>query len=73
LLSRAVRELQVFIRKGVVIHYVVLFTALGLLPLLLRLAALGSNLTWIFSLYFSYRFFRQQLPNVGTAESSEAA
>src|SRR5262245_9072573 len=73
LLSRAVRELQVFIRKGVVIHYVVLFTALGLLPLLLRLAALGSNLTWIFSLYFSYRFFRQQLPSVGTAESSEAA
>jgi phosphatidylglycerophosphate synthase len=73
LLSRAVRELQVFIRKGVVIHYVVLFTALGLLPLLLRLAAFGSNLTWIFSLYFSYRFFRQQLPNVGTAESSEAA
>jgi phosphatidylglycerophosphate synthase len=73
LLSRAVRELQVFIRKGVVIHYVVLFTALGLLPLLLRLAALGSNLTWILSLYFSYRFFRQHVPNVGTAESSEAA
>lgn len=73
LLSRAVRELQVFIRKGVVIHYVVLFTALGLLPLLLRLAALGSNLTWIFSLYFSFRFFRQQVPSVGTAESSEAA
>jgi hypothetical protein len=57
----------------VVIHYVVLFAALGLLPLLLRLAALGSNLTWILSLYFSYRFFRQQVPNVGTAESSEAA
>jgi phosphatidylglycerophosphate synthase len=73
LVSRAVRELQVFIRKGVVIHYVVLFAALGLLPLLLRLAALGSNLTWILSLYFSYRFFRQQVPNVGTAESSEAA
>jgi phosphatidylglycerophosphate synthase len=73
LVSRAVRELQVFIRKGVVIHYVVLFTALGLLPLLLRLAALGSNLTWILSLYFSYRFFRQPAPNIGNAESSEAA
>lgn len=73
LVSRAVRELQVFIRKGVVIHYVVLFTALGLLPLLLRLAALGSNLTWILSLYFSYRFFRQRVPDVGNAESSEAA
>src|SRR5262245_42406250 len=73
LISRAVRELQMFIRKGVVIHYVLLFTALGLLPLLLRLAALGSNLTWILSLYFSYRFFRQSVPNVGTAESSEAA
>ena len=73
LVSRAVRELQMFIRKGVVIHYVVLFTALGLLPLLLRLAAFGSTLTWIFSLYFSYRFFRQQVPNIGNAESSEAA
>ena len=71
--SRAVRELQMFIRKGVVIHYVVLFTALGLLPLLLRLAALGSNLTWVLSLYFSYRFFRQQVPGVGNAEGQEAA
>jgi len=73
LVSRAVRELQFLIRKGVVIHYVVLFTAFGLLPLLLRLAALGSNLTWILSLYFSYRFFRQQVASVGNAESSEAA
>jgi phosphatidylglycerophosphate synthase len=73
LVSRAARELQVFIRKGVVIHYVVLFTALGLLPLLLRLAALGSNLTWILSVYFSYRFFQQQAHNVGNAEGSEAA
>jgi len=72
-ISRTVRELQVFIRKGVVIHYVVLFTALGLLPVLLRLAAFGSNLTWILSLYFSFRFFRQQVPGTGTAKSSEAA
>jgi phosphatidylglycerophosphate synthase len=73
LVSRTVRELQMFIRKGVVIHYVVLFTALGLLPLLLRLAALGSTLTWTLSLYFSYRFFRQQTPEMGAAESPEAA
>jgi len=73
LVSRAVRELQVFIRKGVVIHYVLLFTALGLLPLLLRVAAFASNVTWILALYFSYRFFRQPAPNIGNAESSEAA
>jgi phosphatidylglycerophosphate synthase len=72
-ISRTVRQLEVFIRKGVFIHYVVLFTALGLLPLLLRVAAFASNVTWILALYFSYRFFRRQVPAAGTAESAEAA
>jgi hypothetical protein len=37
----------------------VLFTVLGGLPLLLRLAALGANLTWVVTLYFNRRFFRR--------------
>src|SRR5262249_54775866 len=71
--SRAVREVHIFLKKGVFIHYVLLFTALGLLPVLLRFAALASNLTWILALYFSYRFFRRREPGAGAMELSQAA
>jgi phosphatidylglycerophosphate synthase len=57
--SRVARQIQVFIKKGVAIHYIFIFTVLGGLPLLLRLAALGANLTWTLSLYFNWRFFRR--------------
>ncbi len=57
LLSRVVRQIHIFIKKGVAIHYLLLFTLFGGLPVFLRLAALGANLTWMFSLYFSRRFF----------------
>ncbi len=56
--SWAVRHVHVFLKKGVAVHYLLIFTLLGWLPAFLRLAALGSNLTWIFGLYFSRRFFR---------------
>jgi hypothetical protein len=55
----AARHIQVFIKKGVSIHYILLFTVLGGLPLLLRLAALGANMTWPLALYFNRRFFRR--------------
>jgi phosphatidylglycerophosphate synthase len=67
LVSRVVRHIQVFIKKGVAIHYILVFTVLGGLPLLLRLAALGANLTWTVSLYFNWRFFRR--PKTGAAIS----
>jgi phosphatidylglycerophosphate synthase len=57
--SRIVRHIQVFIKKGVAVHYILVFTVLGGLPWLLRLAALGANLTWTVSLYFNWRFFRR--------------
>jgi phosphatidylglycerophosphate synthase len=57
LTSKIARQIHIFVKKGVVVHYVVLFTLLGLLPLFLRLAALGANLTWTLGLYFTYRFF----------------
>jgi len=72
-ISKALREVHIFIKKGVLIHYVVLFTVLGLLPVLLRLAAFASNLTWIIALYFSYRFFRRREPDAGVVETSKAA
>jgi phosphatidylglycerophosphate synthase len=71
--SRAVREVHIFLKKGVFIHYVVAFTALGLLPALLRLVAFASNLTWVLALYFSYRFFRRSTAGARTMEFSKAA
>jgi phosphatidylglycerophosphate synthase len=59
LVSRIVRQIHIFIKKGVAIHYLLIFTVLGGLPWLLRLAAVGANLTWIVSLYFNQRFFRR--------------
>lgn len=57
LISRIARQIHIFVKKGVLIHYLLIFTLLGGLPVFLWLAALGSNLTWIGALYFTRRFF----------------
>jgi phosphatidylglycerophosphate synthase len=57
--SRVVRQVQAFQKRGVVIYYVVLFAVIGALPLLFCLATLGAHLTWILTLYFDHRFFAQ--------------
>ena len=56
-ISRVVRQLQGFQRRGILIHYIVIFTILGLLPLVFLLATIGAHLTWILTLYFNRRFF----------------
>ncbi len=58
-ISKVVRQMHAFQKRGVLIHYVVIFTVLGGLQLLFFLATLGSHLTWILSLYFNRRFFRK--------------
>jgi len=58
-ISRVVRQIQAFHKRGVVIHYIVLFTVMGALPLLFLLATFGAHLTWIRTLYFNRRFFSQ--------------
>jgi phosphatidylglycerophosphate synthase len=55
--SKIVRQIHIFVKKGVLVHYLLIFTLMGGLPLFLWLAALGSNLTWILGLYFTRRFF----------------
>jgi len=57
LVSRVVRQVHIFMKKGVLVHYLLIFTVLGGMPVFLWLAALGSNLTWIGALYFTRRFF----------------
>ncbi|HWZ32160.1 MAG TPA: CDP-alcohol phosphatidyltransferase family protein [Bryobacteraceae bacterium] len=59
-ISKVVRQIHIFIKKGVAIHYVLIFTVAGGLPLFLRLAAIAANLTWILVLYFNRRFFRNR-------------
>jgi phosphatidylglycerophosphate synthase len=56
-ISRVVRQVQAFEKRGVMIFYIVLFAVIGALPLLVCLATLGAHLTWILSLYFNRRFF----------------
>jgi len=58
-ISRVVRRVQAFQRRGVMIHYIVLFTIMGALPVLFFLATVGAHLTWIVILYFNRRFFAQ--------------
>jgi phosphatidylglycerophosphate synthase len=65
-ISRISRNIEFLLKKGVFIHYVVLFSVLGLLPLMMRIAALAANVTWILALYFKKRFFRTSL---GAAEA----
>jgi len=58
-LSRIARQLHIFIKKGVAVHYVLLFTVVGGLQIFLRLAAISANLTWTIALYFTSRFTRK--------------
>ena len=56
-ISRVVRQVQGFQRRGILIFYIVIFTIIGALPLVFLLAIIGSHLTWILTLYFNRRFF----------------
>ncbi|HUK47585.1 MAG TPA: CDP-alcohol phosphatidyltransferase family protein [Terriglobales bacterium] len=74
-ISRVVRQVQAFQKRGVLIIYIVVFTVLGGLPVLFFLATLGAHLTWILTLYFNRRFFSQPVqsgakPNVSTLKEA---
>jgi phosphatidylglycerophosphate synthase len=74
-ISRVVRQVQAFQKRGVLIHYIVLFTVIGALPLLFLLATVGGHLTWILTLYFNRRFFQstqsEAKPNVNTLKEAQ--
>jgi phosphatidylglycerophosphate synthase len=63
-ISRRVRQVQAFQRRGIMVHYVVLFTVIGALPVLFFLATLGAHLTWMLALYYNQRFFKQATTGV---------
>jgi phosphatidylglycerophosphate synthase len=68
-ISRIVRQVQGFQRRPLMIHYIVLFTILGLLPLVFFIATVGAHLTWILALYFNRRFFMRSRADVKPAVS----
>jgi phosphatidylglycerophosphate synthase len=57
-ISRVSRQIQAFMKRGVMIHYVLIFTLLHGLQVFFYIAAISSHLTWILALYFNRRFFR---------------
>jgi hypothetical protein len=59
LVSRIVRQIHIFVKKDVLVDYLLLFAVAGAMPIFLWLAAIGSNLTWIGALYFARRFFHR--------------
>lgn len=65
-------KIHIWGRKGIFIHYLVLFTFVGALPIFLWVAAIGSNLTWIGALHFTRRFQRT-LPQPATEDIRTAA
>jgi phosphatidylglycerophosphate synthase len=66
-ISRIVRQVQGFQRRGILIFYIVLFTVIGALPLVFVLATIGAHLTWILTLYFNRRFFSQSSRSEGNS------
>jgi phosphatidylglycerophosphate synthase len=74
-ISHVVRQLQAFVRRGILVHYIFIFTFIGALPLIFFLATLGAHLTWILTLYFNRRFFAQSfytraIPTVNTIKET---
>jgi phosphatidylglycerophosphate synthase len=65
-ISRVVRQLQAFVRRGILVYYIFLFTLIGALPLIFILATIGAHLTWILTLYFNRRFFAQSFSTRAT-------
>ncbi len=56
-ISRVIRKVVFLAKKGVMCHYILLFSVLNLLPLLFGLAVFGSIVSFFVSLYMN-RLFR---------------
>jgi len=68
IISKFVRQVHLFIKKGVLCHYVLTFSALGALPVFFCMAVFGSNLAWLLGLYTG-RLFRAPSP-VGEVQTA---
>jgi phosphatidylglycerophosphate synthase len=57
IISKFVRHVHLFLKKGVLCHYILIFSVLGGLPVFFCMAAFGSNVAWLLGLYTG-RLFR---------------
>jgi phosphatidylglycerophosphate synthase len=57
-ISLVSRRIQAFMKRGVMIHYVLIFTLLHGLRVFFYISAFSSHATWILALYFNRRFFQ---------------
>ncbi len=71
--SKIARKIHIWARKGIFVHYLVLFTFVGALPIFLWAAAIGSNLTWIGALHFTRRFLHRPRLQAPTQDIGAAA
>jgi phosphatidylglycerophosphate synthase len=69
LISKLVRNLQFLLRRGVLIHYMLLFAVLSLMPLVFFLAAFGANAAWMATLYLNRRLLAPKNMNRRLAQS----
>lgn len=60
LISKLARNLHFLVRKGVLVHYILLFAVLNLIPVVLFLTAMGANAAWMVTVYLNRRLY---LPN----------
>lgn len=56
-ISRVSRQIQPFMKRGVMIHYVLIFTLLHGVRVFFYISAFSTHLTWILALYFNSRFY----------------
>lgn len=61
-ISKGVRILQFLLRKGVLIHYVLLFAVCNIIAVLFFLAAIGANAAWIVTVYLNRRLYLSRKP-----------
>jgi hypothetical protein len=59
--SKFVRHVHMFLKKGVLCHFVLIFSIVGALPVFFCMAAFGSNVAWLLGLYTG-RLFRAPSP-----------
>jgi phosphatidylglycerophosphate synthase len=70
--SFATRNLHFLARRGVIIHYILLFAVLGGTRLFLILSALGANIAWIVTIYLSRRLYLSRRSPRRTEASEQA-
>jgi phosphatidylglycerophosphate synthase len=70
--SRIVRQLQFLTKKGVLIHYLLLFAVVGVLPVAMFLSAVAANIAWVVTIYLNFRLFSSRRQRAGVVSGRRA-